>query len=138
MSPSKQELLSRIESQAAPTISSRVRSLLKSNGVRSTSSTPVHAAAKELVSVWETRLNNSQSTGKPIQGAQSLIDRLRQIPPEAKVEQFGFIGNAFSGSLFFDSASGEFLGDTVVSRSIQSKLQRPNGLSPARRQAKSA
>jgi hypothetical protein len=54
-------------------------------------------------------------------GIRSLVERLRTMTPEAEIEQFGFTGKRFAGSVFFDCAGGEFLGDTIVERRAKSR-----------------
>jgi hypothetical protein len=36
------------------------------------------------------------------------------LPPAAEIEQLGFTGKRFAGSVFFDRTSRDFLGDTIV------------------------
>jgi len=60
------------------------------------------------------------------------------MPPEAEVEQFGFIGKDFAGSIFFDPRSGEFMGETLVSRSRRLVTPKPADDESGQRRARSA
>jgi hypothetical protein len=67
-----------------------------------------------------------------------LLEKLRNLAPDAIVEQFGIAGSELVGSVFFDRESGHFLGDTIVTRSRGLRHSSANKKAISLRHAKSA
>jgi hypothetical protein len=128
MSVSKQEILSRLELQEGSAALSRARLLLELSSTRPVSPTPVRINAAEALRVWETRLRTTWLTGPSTQGIQSLVEKLRQMEPDAEIEQFGFTGAAIAGSIFFNRQSGEFVGETIVDKPKAKELIGPKSI----------
>jgi hypothetical protein len=99
----------------------RFRALFEDGSRSSFVVKPVRAKADETLRLWETRLKTSRLPPGSLRGIRSLVERLRTMRPGAEIEQFGFTGTRFAGSVFFDRASGEFLGDTIVERRAKSR-----------------
>jgi hypothetical protein len=89
---------------------------------------PVCIKAAEALRVWETRLGTSRLPGTSTQGIQALVGKLRQMPPEAEIEQFGFSSKAIAGSIFFNRQSGEFMGETIVAIADKPKRFEPKSI----------
>jgi hypothetical protein len=116
MSVTVDELLTRLNREAPPGSRKRFQALLEEGSTASFAVKPVRGKADETLRLWETRLKTSRLPSRSLKGIRSFVERLRAIPPEADIEQFGFTGKRFAGSVFFDRASGKFLGDTIVER----------------------
>ena len=124
MSVSKQEMLSRLELQEASAALGRARLLLELSSTRPVSPNPVRINAAEALRVWEARLQTaSWHTGLSTQGIQSLVEKLRQMPPDAEIEQFA--GGAIAGSIFFNRQSGEFMGETIIEKPNEPRMKPP-------------
>ena len=119
MSISREELLNRIDGAASPGARKRIRALFEED--RNASLTPVHNKASETLRLWQTRLITSGLPILSLNGIRLLVRRLGTMPPDAEIEQYGLTGTIFAGSVFFDRASGQFLGDTVVKRRAKSR-----------------
>lgn len=121
MSMSREELMSRIEGEAAPGARRRIRTLFEEAATPFRRMEPVRSKAGEALRVWQTRLITSGLPIISLNGIRSLVRKLGTMPAEAEIEQYGFTGKDFAGSVFFDRASGRFLGDTIVKRHVRSK-----------------
>jgi hypothetical protein len=121
MSASRQELLRRIEGHAAPGAIKRIRALFGAADGRAKTLEPVRTTVNETLRLWETRLVTSGLPVPSLNGIRLLVRKLRTLSPEAGIEQYGLTGKEFAGSIFFDRASGEFLGDTIVKRRKKSR-----------------
>ena len=115
------ELLIRMNREAPPGARKRFQELFEEGGNPSFVVKPVRGKVNETLRLWETRVKTSRLPSGSLRGIRSLVERLRTLAPEAEVEQFGFTGKGFAGSVFFDCASGEFLGDTIVERRAKSR-----------------
>ena len=115
------DLLTLMNRKAPPGARSRFRALFEECREPSFAVRPVRGKADEALHLWETRLKTSGLPSGSLKGIRSLVERLRTMSPEAEVEQFGFTGKRFAGSVFFDVPSGEFLGDTIVERRAKSR-----------------
>jgi len=94
----------------------RALAMLKSQNLEPSRLNPVQSSADELLSLWKTREQTSALSGLVIPGVASLNARLSKLPSNAQIEQYNFDTKSRSGSIFIDSATGEFLGDTIVER----------------------
>lgn len=115
------DLLTRLNREAPPESRKRFRDLFEEVSTPSFAIKPVRGKAEETLRLWETRLKTSRLPSGSLKGIRSFVDRLRAMPPEADIEQFGFTGKRFAGSVFFDRATGKFLGDTIVERQSKSR-----------------
>jgi len=116
MSQTMDDLLTRMNQGAPLAARKRFRALFEESGRPSFALKPVHEKADETLRLWETRLKTSRLPSGSLSGIRSLVGKLRTMRPDAEIEQFGFTGKRFAGAIFFDFASGEFLGDTIVER----------------------
>jgi hypothetical protein len=121
MSMSRDELLNRIDGEATPGARKRIRALFEEANSSSCAMKPVRGKADEALRLWQTRLITSGLPILSLNGIRMLVRKLATMPPDAEVEQFGFTGKTFAGSVFFDRASGKFLGDTIVRRRAKSR-----------------
>jgi len=121
MSMSRDELLSRIEGDATPGAKRRIRSLFDDACSPSMTMNPVRSKASEALRVWQTRLITSGLPILSLNGIRMLVRKLGTVPPDTEIEQYGFTGKRFAGSVFFDGTSGRFLGDTIVKRHAKSQ-----------------
>ena len=121
MSVSCQELLRRVEKHAAPGAKQRIRALFEAPGGKADRLEPVRTRANEALRLWETRLITSGLPAPSLNGIRLLVRRLRTLSRETELEQYGFTVKVFAGSIFFERASGEFLGDTIVKRRSKSR-----------------
>ena len=124
MTMRKDELLIRINREAPPGARKRFRALLEEGRTPSLVMKPVHSKADEALRLWQTRLITSGLPILSLSGIRMLVKKLGALPPDAEIEQFGFTGKTFAGSVFFDRASGKFLGDTIVKRRAKSPRMR--------------
>jgi hypothetical protein len=127
MSVSIEEMLCRIELDAPPAVLRKARLLLKSSKPRPEGLKPVRTKAEEALRVWETRLRSVKFSGVSSQGIQALVKKLKRMPPESEIEQFGFAGEKIAGSIFFNPKTGEFMGETIV-RAIAKPKRKPIGI----------
>jgi hypothetical protein len=116
-----QQLLSRIDQDRHADALRRARQFLRSNGLKTVRSKPAVRRASEILSIWKVREKNSNLTGVSIPGVETLVRNLEALAADSEVEQFGFTGDEFAGSLFFDRKTRHFLGDTIVERQEKSK-----------------
>jgi len=72
--------------------------------------TPRLVPVSQLYDIWTVRLANTQTTGAVIQGACSLLPRLRRFGPGSSLEQFSFKGTHGAGNIYFDPETGAFVG----------------------------
>lgn len=121
MSISRHELLRRAEERAAPGARRRIRALFEASGELAEKLEPVQTRADATLRLWETRLITSGLPAPSLHGIRMLVRKLRTLPPDAEIEQYGLTGQIFAGSVFFERASGEFLGDTIVKRRSKSR-----------------
>jgi hypothetical protein len=121
MSMTMGDLLTRLNREAPPGSRKRFRAIFEEGSTPSFAVKPVRGKADETLRVWETRLKTSRLPSGSLKGIRSFVDRLRAMPPEAEIDQFGFTGKRFAGSVFFDRASGKFLGDSIVERRTKSR-----------------
>lgn len=121
MSMNREELLSRIDGEATPGAKMRIRALFEEAAEPLKRMTPVRGKADETMRVWQTRLITSGLPILSLSGIRLLVRKLGTMQPDAEIEQYGLTGKEFAGSVFFDRASGEFLGDTIVKRRKKSQ-----------------
>jgi hypothetical protein len=121
MSMTMDELLALMNRQAPPEARRRFHALFEDCQKPSFAVKPVRGKADEALRLWKTRLKTSGLPSGSLRGIRSLVGQLRTLAPEAEIEQFGFTGKRFAGSVFFDCASGAFLGDTIVERRPKSR-----------------
>jgi hypothetical protein len=115
------DVVSRLDCLKSADMNGRVRSLANLKGFRSIFKRPFMNNVSEVLSLWQLRHRNTDITGVPIPGAPFLIQNLKQLPAETKVEQYGFTGKKRAGCIFFNHETGEFLGDTIVERRPKSQ-----------------
>jgi hypothetical protein len=74
-----------------------------------------------VLSLWKTRKKTSALSGLVIPGLSNLIARVGQLPLDTRIEQYNLEDGSSTGSIFFDPASGKFLGDTIMERRDKSQ-----------------
>lgn len=138
MSATWHELISRVNGLKSKDAFNRVQTFVHLNGIQSVKRNPSVNNAADVLRLWQVRHKNTEITGVTIPGAPALIDNLMKMPPDAEVEQYGFTGEKLTGSIFFNSQTGEFLGDTIVERRAKSQQMldlEAQLLSPSRKSA---
>jgi hypothetical protein len=93
-----------------------IQGLLMDEETHAISEAPILVKVSDALHLWRLRLATTVITGRPIHGAESLIERLRAMPKDHSLEQIGFIGPRKAGNLFFDADGGEFIGFVIVDR----------------------
>jgi hypothetical protein len=121
MSSTWQELMTRMPTVEDAESIARVEAFIRLNNLQSVHPRSVVNRADAILDIWQVRHKNTSITGVPIPGISTLLHNLRRLPPDARVDQYGFTGNYLAGSLFFYRTTGEFLGDTIVERRPKSK-----------------
>jgi hypothetical protein len=92
----------------------QIRTLLESDSLRPASEEPARTTASEALRLWRTRLRNTKITHKKIDGLPQLVERLKTITPQKKVEYFAFTDEASAITLLFEKTSGAFIGSASV------------------------
>jgi hypothetical protein len=121
MSLSNSTLRNRLIHSTPRGAADRALAILDSQEVEASKLNPVCNTAGDLLNLWKTREITSRHGGFVIPGLSDLNARLDLLPPSSQVEQYNFDSESSSGSIFIDSATGEFLGDTIVERHNKSQ-----------------
>ena len=99
----------------------RALAVLASRNVKQSSLNPIQSTAVEVLQLWKTRALISKHTGYRIPGVSGLIARLSTVAADAKIDQYNLESDTSAGSIFIDSATGDFLGDTLVEKREKSQ-----------------
>jgi hypothetical protein len=109
-------VLERLSHQGASSSARQTKSLLEKSNLRPVADTPASVTVAEALRLWRTRLKNVEFTRQPIDGLPELIRGLEKLAPQRKVEQFGFVGEKFAATIFFERQKGSFIGSAIVER----------------------
>ncbi len=80
----------------------------------------------EAAHLWEVRLQNSLSRKNRLYGAEALLKKLKAMTPQKQLEQVGFSGSGMTGNIYFESASGNFVGALMVKHANKSLSELEN------------
>jgi hypothetical protein len=116
-----EDVESRLDRLKSAETNARVRSLANLKGFKTVLQSPSLNDVAVVLDIWQLRNDNTGITGLNIPGAPSLIKKLKLMPANAKIEQYGLHGKKRAGCIFFDHRTGEFLGDTIVERRPKSQ-----------------
>lgn len=81
------------------------------------SRTPAHVTVYEAAHLWRVRLENSRTRGQDLHRAVALLQVLGTMTQQKKLEQVGFSDEVETGVIFFEQASGRFIGAVTTERS---------------------
>jgi transposase len=116
MSMDKAAIVSRLGTSEALDLIELATSFVMADDTRFVSDRVVRIKVSEALSLWETRLKNTEITKQPIYGASRLVEKLRVLDPNSFIEQFGFMSPRRGGNLFFSECDGKFIGLAIGDR----------------------
>jgi hypothetical protein len=106
------ELKSRVAATKLPS-SRKTKVWLERENPNSISAKPALVTAHQALRVWKVRLDTSRARQY---GMQELVQRLEQMTPQSRVEQYSFEGKTSTALVFFTKRDNEFIGSIVVER----------------------
>lgn len=106
------EVKTRIAATRFPS-SHRTKLWLETENPTPISGKPALVTAHEALRVWKVRLQTSRARHN---GMQELVQRLEEMTPQSKVEQYSFAGKTSTALMFFKKRDSEFIGSIVVER----------------------
>ena len=113
----RQTILRRMDGQIDEILLTRVRDWLMRADTRLVAERSSTVSVSEASRLWTTRLKNTDVTGQRLDGIESFLDRLKDLGPRRKLEQFAFVGPDTAANLFFEVLpSHRFVGAVVVDR----------------------
>jgi hypothetical protein len=92
----------------------RIKAWLQHKDTRLVSSRPSKVSVSEALRLWTTRLKNTDVTGQRLDGVDSLLEQLKGLTPQRKLEQYALVGSKTTGNLFFEGSSLRFVGAVLV------------------------
>jgi hypothetical protein len=87
---------------------------LEKHDVEPVSDSPARITVAEAFRLWRTRLDVSTQTHHPIDGLSELVEKLRVMTRQKKIDQFGFLGRKSAATLLFEKSNGSYIGAAFV------------------------
>ena len=106
-------LIERLPQEKTEGTEHRLREFLCREDTRLISTRDASSTVAELRRVWRTRLQNTDITGKHLEGAEALLEKLNTLAPQRKVEQYAFSGPKLLGDVFLDRSTHVYLGSII-------------------------
>ncbi|HEY5055550.1 MAG TPA: hypothetical protein VII58_05275 [Acidobacteriaceae bacterium] len=112
----RSSILRRLEDESNSPRLRRLRGLLERDDTRLIANLPSKVSVAEALRLWTTRLKNTDVTGQRLDGAHSLVTRLKALTPQRKLEQFALVGRDATGNVFFDGSTHHFVGAIIIEK----------------------
>ena len=110
------QIIKQLQAQPNDPVIEGLREWIAREDTQITSAPEVDLRVSEAKRLWTVRLENTNITGRSLQGAELLLDKLDRLSPQSRLEQFAFTTPQASGNLFFLYTNHAFVGAVVVGR----------------------
>jgi len=95
-------------------VDNRAREWVGGEDSRLLSKTSNQTTVYEALHLWRLRMGSVARAGHVLYGAPSFLARLEKLTPQKKLDQFAIAGLRWTGSVFFEHTSGNFIGFVMV------------------------
>jgi hypothetical protein len=107
-------ILRRVEAEESHAPEKSLKAWLARKDTRLLSEEPARVTVFQTSHVWRVRLEILRDQGRPLHGAEKFLANLDRLTGQKKLEQFSFTGSELAGEVFFEQASGKFVGSVMV------------------------